>query len=103
MSAATIAAPAYLMGHTTTETERLIRQSRFLNPATRHLLTEAGITAGMRVLDLGSGGGDVALMAADVVGPTGQVLGVDRAPTRAGVDVGRRAADGAAPGRVTAR
>jgi ubiquinone/menaquinone biosynthesis C-methylase UbiE len=40
----------------------------------------------MRVLDVGSGAGDVAFLAADLVGPTGQVVGVDRsaaAPARA--------------------
>src|SRR5208282_1804889 len=46
---------------------------------------------GMRVLDIGTGAGDVAFLAADLVGPTGQVVGVDRseaalttARTRAG-------------------
>jgi SAM-dependent methyltransferase len=43
-------------------------------------LHDAGLTAGMRVLDLGSGAGDVALLAADLIGPTGQVVGVDRDP-----------------------
>jgi ubiquinone/menaquinone biosynthesis C-methylase UbiE len=68
----------YLMGGTAAETDRLIRQGGFLNPITRRLLTEAGLTAGMRVLDLGSGAGDVALLAAELVGPTGSVIGVDR-------------------------
>jgi SAM-dependent methyltransferase len=70
----------YLMGRTTAETDRLIRQGRFLNPTTRRMLTEAGLTPGMRVLDLGSGAGDVALLAAELVGPTGRVVGVDRNP-----------------------
>src|SRR5262249_44363889 len=39
---------------------------------------EAGLTAGMRVLDVGSGSGDVSFLAADLVGPDGYVLGVDR-------------------------
>ena len=78
MTLTTQTEPTYLMGGTTAETERLIRQGRFLNPLTRHLLTEAGLTAGMRVLDLGSGAGDVALLAAELVGPTGWVTGVDR-------------------------
>jgi SAM-dependent methyltransferase len=47
-------------------------------PYTRQLLTEAGITAGMRVLDVGSGSGDVSFLAADLVGANGYVLGVDR-------------------------
>jgi cyclopropane fatty-acyl-phospholipid synthase-like methyltransferase len=32
----------------------------------------------MRVLDVGSGMGDVALLAADMVGPGDRVLGIDR-------------------------
>ena len=39
----------------------------------------AGIAPGMRVLDVGSGAGDVALLLADLVGPGGEVVGVDRA------------------------
>jgi ubiquinone/menaquinone biosynthesis C-methylase UbiE len=34
----------------------------------------------MRVLDVGCGVGDVSLLAAELVGPTGAVLGVDRSP-----------------------
>src|SRR5262245_58518228 len=34
----------------------------------------------MRVLDLGSGAGDVALLVGELVGPTGSVLGLDRSP-----------------------
>lgn len=45
---------------------------------TRRLLDDAGISGGMRVLDIGCGSGDVALIAADLVGPTGAVVGVDR-------------------------
>jgi len=35
---------------------------------------------GMRVLDVGSGAGDVALLADELVGPTGSVVGVDQDP-----------------------
>ena len=35
---------------------------------------------GMKVLDVGSGAGNVALLAADLVGLTGSVLGVDQNP-----------------------
>jgi SAM-dependent methyltransferase len=34
----------------------------------------------MRVLDLGCGAGDVSLLAAELVGPTGSVVGIDRDP-----------------------
>jgi SAM-dependent methyltransferase len=45
---------------------------------TERLLDDAGLMSGMRVLDLGCGSGDVSLMIARRVGPTGQVVGIDR-------------------------
>ncbi len=42
------------------------------------LLKKAGIGPGQRVLDLGCGGGAVSRLAAELVGPEGEVLGVDR-------------------------
>lgn len=72
--------PTYLVGRSDFETRRLIRQAAFRDPLTRRLFNDAGITAGMNVLDLGSGAGDVALLAAEYVGPTGSVLGVDADP-----------------------
>jgi SAM-dependent methyltransferase len=49
-------------------------------PFTRQVFQEAGLAPGMRVLDVGSGSGDVAFLAAEFVGPWGSVVGVDRAP-----------------------
>jgi SAM-dependent methyltransferase len=79
MSTATAAAPeiAYPLGRNEAETRRLILQAQVYGPITRELFTSAGIGAGMKVLDLGSGAGDVALLAADLVGPRGHVVGVD--------------------------
>jgi SAM-dependent methyltransferase len=59
---------------------RLEIQGKALAPATRMILAEAGIRPGMRVLDLGCGAGDAAFVAADLVGPDGSVVGVDRSP-----------------------
>ncbi|HEU4590449.1 MAG TPA: methyltransferase domain-containing protein [Steroidobacteraceae bacterium] len=42
-------------------------------------MVRAGIGSGMRVLELGSGAGDVALLVGSLVGDSGAVLGVDRA------------------------
>jgi ubiquinone/menaquinone biosynthesis C-methylase UbiE len=70
----------YAFGHSEAETRRLQAQSRLFSSTARRLLEEAGITAGMRVLDVGSGAGDVALLAADLVGPGGEVIGVDANP-----------------------
>lgn len=52
-----------------------------VGPFTRQLFLEAGLCAGMRVLDVGSGMGDVAMLAAEIVGETGQVIGTDKAAT----------------------
>jgi ubiquinone/menaquinone biosynthesis C-methylase UbiE len=73
-------APTYPLGDSLQERRRLQEQSNLVNPFTRQLLDQAGITAGMRVLDVGSGAGDVALLLAEKVGPTGAVVGIDRNP-----------------------
>ena len=70
----------YALGNTDAEHERLIRQAARLAPLTERLFREAGIGAGQRVLDLGSGVGDVAMLAARLVGSTGEVIGVERDP-----------------------
>jgi len=70
----------YLMGRGEAETRRLISQSKLYGRFTRRLLEDAGVEKGMKVLDIGTGAGDLALMAAEMVGPTGSVLGVDQDP-----------------------
>jgi ubiquinone/menaquinone biosynthesis C-methylase UbiE len=67
----------YTMGRNDAETKRLMRQATLLEPFTRALFHEAGIVPGMKVLDVGSGAGEVAMLAARMVGPSGQVVGVD--------------------------
>ena len=62
-------AGSYALGRSDAETRRLILQHQLYGPFTRQFLTAAGITAGMKVLDVGSGAGDVALLLADLVGP----------------------------------
>ncbi|MPY56334.1 class I SAM-dependent methyltransferase [Streptomyces spongiae] len=68
----------YHLGSDPEELERLGRQGRAIAPATRTLLRAAGIGTGMRVLDLGAGAGDVSFVAAELVGPTGAVVGIDQ-------------------------
>src|SRR5215813_8045666 len=46
-------------------------------PGARRALLQAGLQPGMRVADLGCGVGMVTTMLAELVGPTGQVVGVD--------------------------
>jgi ubiquinone/menaquinone biosynthesis C-methylase UbiE len=67
----------YILGRSDAETRRLILQHQIYAPITRRFFEAAGIGAGMKVLDLGSGAGDVALLAADLVGPMSRVVGVD--------------------------
>lgn len=51
--------------------------SHWLTPATTALMDAAGITAGMRVLDVAAGAGDQTLAIARRVGPEGHVLATD--------------------------
>ena len=67
----------YTMGRTKEETERLIQQSGLFEDVTKRFLGEAGLFNGMKVLDIGSGAGDVAMAAAEFVGDDGEVVGVD--------------------------
>jgi ubiquinone/menaquinone biosynthesis C-methylase UbiE len=68
----------YVLGQSVHEYERLMLQARMLRPYTEKFFRAAGLAPGMRVLDVGSGMGDVALLSADIVGPGGRVLGIDR-------------------------
>jgi ubiquinone/menaquinone biosynthesis C-methylase UbiE len=70
----------YALGNTDAEHQRLIRQATWLAAHTERLFRESGIGPGQRVLDLGSGVGDVALIAARLVGPSGEVVGIERDP-----------------------
>src|SRR5438876_12397353 len=65
---------SYVLGYTNSEHERLIQQAARLAPLTERLFREAGIGPGQRVLDLGSGVGDVAMLAARLVSPSGEVV-----------------------------
>lgn len=67
----------YTLGRTSHETTRLIEQSKIYGPSTERLCKRAGISERMRVLEIGSGAGDVALMLAERVGPAGRVIGID--------------------------
>ena len=82
-----------------TELERLQLQALCLEGLTRRLIRKSGIQPGMRVLDLGSGPGDVAFLVAEAVGPLGSVVGVDR--EERSVLLARRRAAEAGFGNVT--
>lgn len=67
----------YALGSSDQEIARLDGQAASIEAPTRLLLRAAGIAPGLRVLDLGTGLGHVARLAAELVGPGGQVVGLD--------------------------
>jgi 2-polyprenyl-3-methyl-5-hydroxy-6-metoxy-1,4-benzoquinol methylase len=69
----------YVLGHSDSELKRLTNQARLIDPITARFLFSAGIGQGMRVLDVGSGMGDVAMVVSRLVGPHGFVVGADMA------------------------
>ena len=71
---------SYVLERTARELDRLDLQGVLYRDITRRALLEGGLEAGMRVLDIGCGSGDVSRIVAEVVGPSGSVLGVDRDP-----------------------
>jgi SAM-dependent methyltransferase len=73
--------PAYILGQDAAAVQRLLRQGRLLDPFTRRMLKDAGVSPGMAVLDVGCGAGDISLLAAELVGKEGYVLGVDNNAT----------------------
>ncbi|MBK8901088.1 MAG: class I SAM-dependent methyltransferase [Anaerolineaceae bacterium] len=85
-----------ILTHTDLELQRLTEQARFFGDLTAHLFQMAGLAPGMRVLDIGCGTGDVSFLAAQFVGPTGQVIGVDRSPQAVAVATQRAATAGLA-------
>jgi ubiquinone/menaquinone biosynthesis C-methylase UbiE len=81
------AASAYVMGHTDRERRRLALQASVINPLTDNLFRRAGVSAGMHVLELGCGIGEVSLIAARLVGPHGHVHCLDIDPV--GLEIAR--------------
>lgn len=67
----------YAFGRSRAEYDRLIEQAELTRPLTMRMLLAAGVSRGMRVLDVGCGVGDVSFLASSVVGPEGLVVGVD--------------------------
>src|SRR5690242_11241094 len=65
------------------ELRRLTLQDELLHESTVSLFERAGIGEGMRVVDVGSGAGDVAITVARIVGPAGSVTGVELDPPSA--------------------
>ena len=68
----------YTLESSERERERLARQDALVRPITERLFRSAGISSGHRVLDVGCGAGHVSALAAELVGPSGTVVGIDR-------------------------
>ena len=69
----------YPLGYSSQEAQRLKDQGALIEEFTEDVLRRAGLQRGMRVLDIGSGVGDVSLLVARMVGDDGAVLGIDKA------------------------
>jgi tRNA A58 N-methylase Trm61 len=87
-----MATDAYLFGRSAAELQRLARQAALVEPETEELFLRAGITAGMQVLEIGSGAGDVAMLVGRMIRPDGSVLGIERSADSVGLAAGRVAA-----------
>jgi len=68
----------YVLGYSAAEQDRLRRQASLLAPLTERFFRAAGIGTAQRVLEIGSGMGDVAHIAGRLVGATGKVVGVEQ-------------------------
>ena len=68
----------YVLGTHDEELERLGLQHRVWKPKVLESWMDAGITEGSRVVDLGCGPGYATLDLAEIVGPSGAVLGIER-------------------------
>ena len=64
----------YVLGPSQREIQRLIYKAAILRPVTERLLRNVKIGPGVRVLDSGCGAGDVSMLAAKFVGPTGSFI-----------------------------
>src|SRR6266496_2004890 len=68
----------YVLGTHDEELERLGLQHRVWRPAVLDCWQKAGITLGKRVLDVGAGPGYATVDLAEIVGPTGEVVALER-------------------------
>jgi ubiquinone/menaquinone biosynthesis C-methylase UbiE len=80
----------YPLGYSEAEARRLAAQAALFDELTEDVLRRAGLRTGMQVLDLGCGIGDVSLLVGRMVGPSGAVLGLDRAASS--IETARRRA-----------
>ncbi len=82
--------PEYVLGSDDVEIERLQAQAAIIAEPTALLFARGGLLPGMRVLDLGSGPGDVSFQVAEIVGPEGSVVGIEQDQAQIAVATRRR-------------
>jgi len=68
----------YLLGYREAEQDRLERQAQELRGDSHALFTQVGLTAGQSVVEIGCGPRGCLDLLADIVGPEGRVVGVER-------------------------
>src|SRR5215472_18130098 len=68
----------YVLGTHLQELARLGLQHRVWRPVVLDCWQRAGLTVGKRVLDVGAGPGYAAIDLAEIVGPTGEVIALER-------------------------
>src|SRR5215467_4649361 len=68
----------YVLGTHEEELARLGLQHRVWRPVVLECWQRAGITVGKRVLDVGAGPGYAAIDLAEIVGPAGEVVALER-------------------------
>jgi SAM-dependent methyltransferase len=74
------ATDAYLLDTRDNGAARLLLLDEVYGGSTRRMLLEAGLKAGMRVLDMACGVGPISCWMAGIVGESGSVVGVDANP-----------------------
>ena len=85
---------AYILGSDDLELARIDQQANAIAGPTEMLLRAARIGGSMRVLDVGTGMGHVAMQVAGLLGPDGSVLGIDQSERMVEIAETRRAAAG---------
>jgi ubiquinone/menaquinone biosynthesis C-methylase UbiE len=68
----------YTLGYSAGEHERLQHQGQMLEPATKRVFRAVGLQTGWTCLDVGCGPGAVMQLMGELVGPSGEVTGIDR-------------------------
>lgn len=68
----------YVLGTHDEESARLLLQHRVWRPRALDAWRRAGFTVGQRLLDLGCGPGHAAVDLAEIVGPAGRIVAIDR-------------------------